>query len=141
MVVGLGVEERPDSHGAFPRLDETQRARLRTLGTTRPAAAGEVLFSEGDETYDFYVVESGAVAMVQGYGAEDRIIAVHGAHRFLGELNLLTGGRVYLTAVVRDAGEVTQIPARRLRQLVAEDPDFGDVILRAFLGRRLLLIG
>ena len=38
------------------------------------------------------------------------MIAIHGPHRFLGELNLLTGGSVYLTAVVRDAGKVIQVP-------------------------------
>ena len=47
---------------------------------------------------------------MRGYGDENHVIAVHGPHRFLGELNLLTGGRVYLTAVVRDAGEVIQVP-------------------------------
>ena len=57
----------------------------------RPVEPGEVLFREGDAGYDFFVVESGAVTIVQGYGHENRVIAVHGPHRFLGELNLLTG--------------------------------------------------
>ena len=48
-----------------------------------------------------------------GYGEENRVIAVHGAHRFLGELSLLTGSAVYLTAVVRDPGEVIQVPRPR----------------------------
>ena len=59
----------------------------------RRVEPGDVLFREGDDSYDFFVVESGAVAIVRGYGSENRVIAVHGAHRFLGELNLLTGGR------------------------------------------------
>ncbi len=75
-----------------------------------------MLFREGDADYDFFLVESGAAVIVQGYGHENRIIAVHGAHRFLGEVNLLTGSRPYLSAVVRDAGEVIQVSAARLRQ-------------------------
>src|SRR5262249_33170901 len=108
--VGAGFEEPPNRHGAFPRLDEGERARLRAVGTLEPIATGDVLFREGDASYDFFVIESGAVAIVRGYGSENRVIAVHGTHRFLGELGLLTGARVYLTAVVRDPGEVIRVP-------------------------------
>ena len=140
-VLGAGIAEPVDRHGAFPRLNGEQRARLRPLGTMRTVRPGEVLFHAGDDDYQFFVVESGAVTIVDGYGAENRVIAVHGPHRFLGELNLLTGGRPYLTAVVRDAGELIQIPAERLRALVAGDEEFSDIFLRAFIERRSILIG
>ena len=139
--LGLGLEEPADRHGAFPRLDDGQRARLRALGTVRSIAPGDVLFREGDPGYDFFVVESGAVVIVQGYGGQNRVIAVHGRHRFLGELNLLTGSPAYLSAVVRDAGEVIQVPASRLREVVSDDEELSDLILRAFLARRSILIG
>ena len=77
-LLGIGVEEPADRHGAFPRLDDAQRAQLRALDTVRTTTAGEVLFAEGDAGYDFFVVESGAVVIVQGYGGENRVIAVHG---------------------------------------------------------------
>ena len=102
--LGAGVAEAVDRNGAFPRLNERQRETLAAVGERRRVDSGDVLFREGDESYDFFAIESGAVAIVQGYGAENRVIAVHGAHRFLGELNLLIGHRVYLTAVVRDPG-------------------------------------
>jgi thioredoxin reductase (NADPH) len=138
--LGLGVEEPENRNGAFPRLDEQQRARLRALGKVREVQSGEVLFRDGDAGYDFFVVESGVVAIVQGYGSENRVIAVHGAHRFLGELNLLTGARAYLTAVVRDPGEVIQVPLAALRAASHEDEELTNVILRAFLARRNFLI-
>jgi thioredoxin reductase (NADPH) len=138
--IGAGIEEPPDRNGAFPRLDDDQRARLLAVGELREVASGEVLFQEGDDRYDFFVVESGAVAIVRGYGTENHVIAIHGHHRFLGELNLLTGGRVYLSAVVRDAGQVIQVPVDRLRELVAHDEELSNLILRAYLARRSLLI-
>ena len=138
--IGAGVSEAVDRNGAFPRLDEDQRARLRSLGSVRAVEPGEVLFAAGDEGSDFFVVESGAVAIVQGYGAENRVIAVHGQHRFLGEMSLLIGQRLYLSGVVRDAGEVIQIPLERLREIVAEDKALSDVILGAFIARRAILI-
>jgi thioredoxin reductase (NADPH) len=86
------------------------------------------------------VVDSGAIAIVRGYGTENYVIAIHGPHRFLGELNLLTGGRVYLSAVVRDAGWVIRVPVQRLRELVTRDEELSNLILRAYLARRSLLI-
>lgn len=138
--VGIGIEERADSDGAYPRLSEEQRARLRSLGKVRSTSPGEVLFREGEPGYDFFAIESGAVAIVQGYEQENRVVVVHGRHQFLGELGLLTGSRVYLSAVVRDGGEVIQVPAERLRALLGEDEEMSNVILRAYLSRRSRLI-
>jgi thioredoxin reductase (NADPH) len=138
--LGAGLAEPLDRNGAFPRLNEEQRARLRAVGHTRAVESGEVLFREGDSGYDFFVVQSGAIAIVEGYGHGNRVIAVHGQHRFLGEVNLVTGAPPYLTAVVRDAGEVIQVPATRLRALLAEDDELSNVVLRAFMSRRSILI-
>ena len=138
--LGAGVPEPPNRNGAFPRLDEEQRARLRMVGDMRKVNRGDVLFREGDDTYDFFLVESGAVTIVQGYGCEDRVIAVHGPHRFLGELSLLTGSTAYLTAVVRDPGDVVQVPLGRLRTFLRQDNELANIILRAYLARREILI-
>jgi thioredoxin reductase (NADPH) len=82
------------------------------------------------------------VTIVADYACEaPRVIAVHGARRFTGELNLLTGTGVYLTAVVREPGRVIQVPAERLRELVAEDEELSNLLMRAYLQRREILIG
>ena len=138
--IGAGVAEAVDRDGAFPRLDESQRAQLRELGRVRAVEPGEVLFAAGDESSDFFVIESGAVTIVQGLGAENRVIAVHGQHRFLGELSLITGQRLYLSGIVRDPGEVIQVPLDKLREIVTEDKTLSDVILGAFMARRSILI-
>jgi thioredoxin reductase (NADPH) len=138
--IGAGEPESADRDGAFPRLEESQQAKLRALGTIRKVEPGEVLFAAGDASTDFFVVESGAVAIVQGYGAENRIVAIHGPRRFLGELGLLTGQRLYLWGVVRDAGELIQVSVHKLREIVAQDKALSDVILGAFIARRSILI-
>jgi thioredoxin reductase (NADPH) len=139
-VIGAGVAETADRDGAFPRLDDEQRARFRKLGRLRAVEPGEVLFAAGDPGSDFFVIESGAVAIVQGLGQENRVIGVHGRHRFLGELGLLAGQRLYLSGVVRDAGEVIQVPVEKLREVVAEDKTLSDLVLGAFIARRSILI-
>jgi thioredoxin reductase (NADPH) len=138
--LGFGIPEPIDRNGAFPRLTDEQRGRLRDVGHVRAVTPGEILFRDGDAGYDFFVVESGAIAIVEGYGHENRVIAVHGPHRFLGEINLVSGAPAYLTAVVRDAGEVIQVPAAALRTLLAEDEELSNLILRAFMSRRSILI-
>ena len=134
-------EETPDLHGAFPRLSDGQIKRLALDGERRPTEPGQVLFQEGDDEYDFHVVLDGRVGTQTGEGPEARMVAVHGPGRFLGELNLLTGGPSFLTAIALEAGEVLVVPAARLRQLVAEDSELGDLVLRAYLARRNILIG
>jgi thioredoxin reductase (NADPH) len=139
--IGTGVPETVDRDGAFPRLDDKQLARFRELGRVREVEPGEVLFAAGDEGSDFFIVESGAVTIVQGLGEENRVIAVHEGRRFLGELSMLMGQRLYLTGVVRDAGQVIQVPVETLREIVDEDKTLSDMILGAFMARRSILIG
>ena len=136
------VAETPDKDGAFPRLTEDQVRRLETEGERRLTQNREVLFREGDERYEFYVVLDGKVAVIDGCGCPDqRIVAVHGARRFLGELGLLTGQAAFFSAVVTEPGEVLVVPGERLRDLITQDADLGDLLLRAYFLRREMLIG
>ena len=81
------------------------------------------------------------MAIVQGYGAENRVIAIHGERRFLGELGIIIGQRLYLTCVVREPSQVIQLPLERLFEIVAQDKGLSDMILGAFMARRSILIG
>src|SRR3984957_7570380 len=135
-------KETPDLQGAFPRLTDAQIAALDAQGRRRPVQLGQVLFAEGDQDCGFFVVLAGRVASVEGNGTpEERVIAVHGAGRFLGELSLLTGEGAWYSAVALEAGEVLEVPAARIRELVTRDPALGDLVLHAYLLRRSILIG
>jgi thioredoxin reductase (NADPH) len=134
------LEETPDLYGAFPRLSDHQIAVLSGVGERRRTREGEILYREGDRDCDFFVVVSGMVGIVEEDGGEERLIGVHGPGRFLGELSLLIGEAVFVTAVVRQPGEVLAVPLDRLRELVAGDPALGDLVLRAYMQRRAMLI-
>jgi thioredoxin reductase (NADPH) len=136
------VTETPDLQGAYPRLSDAQIDALTALGQRRRTNAGQVLFTEGDRNCDFYVVLGGLVAVVDGRGTpEERVIGVHGRGRFLGELSLLTGEASYYSAVPAGPGEVLVVPVDQFRELVVRDPGFGELVLRAYLIRRSILIG
>lgn len=132
--------ETPDVYGAFPRLSEAEIQALEAIGRHRGTSAGDVLYQEGDEAPDFFAIEAGLVATVEGLPREGHVLAVHGPGRFLGELGLLTGEHVYVSAVVREPGEVVAVAVDDLRSLVAHDTKLGDVILRAYLMRRAVLL-
>ena len=86
------MQETPDRYGAYPRLSAEQIDALASRGRRRTTGTGDILFHEGDPSYDFHVILSGAVALIEGYGTPaEREISVHGPGRFLGELSLLAG--------------------------------------------------
>jgi thioredoxin reductase (NADPH) len=134
------IEETPDQYGAFPRLSAEQIEELAPYGERRATQPGEVLIREGDAQTDFFVILEGKVTIVERYEGEERVIGVHGPGRFLGELNLLTGQPAFVSAVAREPGEVLVVPLKRLRELVRRDAALADMIMRAYLLRRSLLI-
>jgi thioredoxin reductase (NADPH) len=125
---------------AFPTLAEDQIEFLRRYGEVRKIEPGQVLFREGDRSYDFIVILEGEVEIVDNFAGEARTIAVHGARRFLGEMNMLTGQSVYLSAAMRESGEVLAIPPEKLKAIITEEPTLSDIILKAFLARRSVLM-
>jgi thioredoxin reductase (NADPH) len=126
---------------ASPTLSDDQLARLRAYGVAQDVAAGDVLFHDGDPSYDFLLVERGVVDLVRPATTDspEATVISHGAGRFVGELNLLTGQAAFLEARVAQPGRVHRVTPERFRRLMAEDPELSDILLRALLARRDML--
>src|SRR4051794_3693597 len=116
-----------------PSLSAGQIATLGDVGQERTADVGDVLFRVGDATYPFIVILEGEVAIVDPVGNE---IIRHGPGRFLGELNLLSGQTVFLTAVVTERARYIAVDRDVLRALLFEDGGLSDVVLGTFISRR-----
>ncbi len=114
-------------------LSKSQLATLGAHGEQRSAAVGETLFQIGDETYPFIAIIDGAVAVLDAAGQE---IVRHGASGFLGEMNLLSGQTVFLTAVVVEPIRYIAVDREVLRGLLFEDGSLSDLLLSAFVERR-----
>ena len=123
-----------------PSLRTDQIGILERYGHTRKTEVGDVLFRAGDTDNDFIVVLEGEVKVGDDFPGEWRTIGTFHEGRFLGELNMLTGQAMYLTGVVSKAGEVLAIPRERLKEVVTEEPNLSDIILRAFLARRSYMV-
>jgi thioredoxin reductase (NADPH) len=106
---------------------------LAGLGEERTAAAGEVLYRAGDRRYPFIAIIEGEVVVLDAAGEE---IIRHGASAFLGELNLLSGQSVFVTAVVTQPLRYIAIERDTVRSLLYEDGPFSDLVLSTFIARR-----
>jgi thioredoxin reductase (NADPH) len=117
-------------------LSSSQLATLAEHGEERTAAVGETLFEIGDESYPFIAIVEGEAAVLDGAGRE---VVRHGASGFLGEMNLLSGQTVFLTAVVTEPIRYIAVDREVLRRLLFEDGSLSDLLLTAFVQRRELL--
>src|ERR1700692_645167 len=119
-----------------PVLSPSQMQTLASHGEERVAAVGEILYQVGDARYPFIAIIEGEAAIVDAAGHE---IVRHGASGFLGEMNLLSGQTVYLTAVVTKPMRYIAVDRDELRALLFEDGSLSDLLLSAFVARRELL--
>ena len=130
--------------GYRPILTEPQLEVLHRYGAEQRVATGDVLFRDGDETYDLIVLLEGQVRIVEHYAQLDEfVIVTYGPGEFMGEIGLLTGQRAYLTAVVRAPGRVLRIPVEQVHAIMDQELELSELILRAFLVRhsRLTRLG
>jgi thioredoxin reductase (NADPH) len=118
---------------ASPILSQSQLATLALHGEERSAAVGDLLFRVGDTRYPFIAILEGEAAILDAAGHE---IVRHGASGFLGEMNLITGQTVYLTAVVMKPMRYIAVDRDELRPLLFEDGPLGDLLLATFMARR-----
>ncbi len=117
-------------------LSSTQLETLAELGEERTADVGDKLFDVGDATYPFIAILEGEAAVLDANGDE---VVRHGAHGFLGEMNLLSGQTVFLTAVVTEPMRYIAVEREVLRRLLFDDGSLADLLLPAFVRRRELL--
>src|SRR6516165_3534667 len=116
-----------------PTLSASQLATLADLGEERTAKVGDVLYRVGDRSYPFMAILEGEVAILDAAGNE---IVRHGPAGFLGEMNLLSGQTVFVTAVVTEPLRYVAVDRGVLRSLLYEDGPLSDVVLSAFIARR-----
>jgi thioredoxin reductase (NADPH) len=129
-----------DEAVALPTLDAADMALIAELGVRRQVEVGEYLFREGDASYDFFVLVSAEVDIVLSVDGGENVLVHHGPGRFLGEQNMLSGLRLFVSARVVASGEAIVVPRDQLRQLMATNPRLGDTILAAFVARRSFLL-
>jgi thioredoxin reductase (NADPH) len=124
----------------FPTLTPAQIARIAAHGTVRRIQPGEILVEAGDQAVLFYVVTAGQVEIVRPANGTETPVAVHDPGQFSGEVHMLSGRRSLVRARVTQPGEVIQLDRENLLALVQNDAELGEILMRAFILRRVELI-
>src|SRR5918912_1664630 len=124
----------------FPKLVPEQISRIAAYGLTRSVQSGEVLIEQGDTSVPFFVVITGEVEIVRPFGAYETLVTVHGSGQFTGEVNMLSGRRSLFRARATKAGKVIELDRTHMMALVQTDAELGDILMRAFVLRRVELI-
>jgi thioredoxin reductase (NADPH) len=130
------VEPAPENPDLRPLLGESQLTTLQRYGSQHHVVDGDILFADGDKTYDLIVVLEGGIEIVEHHGQPDEVVIItYGPREFIGEMGLLTGQSVYLSAVATSEGRVLRISAAQVKAIMSEEADLSELILRAFLLR------
>jgi thioredoxin reductase (NADPH) len=121
----------------FPQLTTAQIDRVASIGQRRDVRAGDVLFDVGDQNTRFFVVLSGTVEVVRPIGDREEPVVVHQPGQFTGEINMLSARRSLVRARVATDGAVIAVDREDLRILVHRDSELSEILMRAFILRRV----
>jgi len=124
----------------FPKLTPAQISRIAAQGHTHEIQPGQVLIEQGDSAVPFFVVISGEIEIVRPFGASETIITSHGSGEFTGEVNMISGRRSLIRARVTKPGKVIELDRQHFLTLVQTDAELSDLLMRAFILRRVELI-
>ena len=132
------------SHQMFPVLTAHQVEAARRFASDEPQrfAPGELIYKVGDYAAPAWLVLEGSMDVFQQeWLSREAAITTHGVGQLSGEVNQLSG-RPSLAGARAGAEGCTAAPfdAAHLRALVIGSADVGEIIMRAFILRRVSLI-
>src|SRR4029453_473700 len=124
----------------FPTLTAAQVARFAAHGRLRRVQPGEVLLEAGEQVPKMFVITDGQVEIVRsGVKGEDSV-AVLRSGQFTGEVSMLSGRRGLVRIRVLEAGQVIEVDRQELLVLVQTDNELSEILMLAFILRRVELI-
>ena len=124
----------------FPKLTPAQLSRIATRGYVRSMEGGEVLYEQGHRAAPFFVVISGELEVVRPSVPVETLITVYESGQFTGEVGTLSGRRSLFRVRATKPGKVIELNRQQMLALVQTDAELGEVLMRAFILRRVELI-
>ncbi len=124
----------------FPTLDARQIARFVDLGQVSKMRGGEIIVKQGERDLPFLLVIQGAIEVLWPTAQGNEVIAIHTAGQFFGDVGMLSGRRSLVDVRVKEGGSLVRIDRAKLQELVQNDSNLSEILMRAFILRRLELI-
>ena len=125
----------------FPKLSREHVDRIARFGETGDYPAGSELFRRGQRGVDFFVVIEGDVEITDGgTGGGEEIIHRHEDRQFTGELDLFNNREILVSGRTGKDSRIIRVPRNSFPRLIEAEPDIGEIIMRAFILRRVGLM-
>lgn len=107
----------------FVELDDEQLDHIAAAGTVRSLQRNVVLFEEGAEPHEFYLVMAGRIAIAQeSEDGRESLLALMGPGELFGELGFLDGQDRSAQARALEESKVLVVPYAELRLLYENHP-------------------
>lgn len=130
---------RPEQ--TFPVLHAEMAARIARFGSLETLADGDFIFRRGERAVDFFLVCSGEIAIIDhGDHGEENIVHIHRERQFTGELDLFNDRKILVSGRAVGPAEAIRVRRADFRRLIVAEPDIGEIIMRAFILRRVALM-
>ena len=125
----------------FPRLSPAMVKRIAAYGEEESVSTGTVLFQRGQRGTDFFLVLEGLLEVFATDKTGDiNIITIHAARQFSGEMNLFNQRSVLASGRAACDSRILRVRSADFRRMVASEADISEIIMRAFILRRVGLI-
>ena len=128
--------DRETNQEAFPKLNEDNLKELNQFGELQTFDDGETLIKAGEKGFDFYIIESGKLRVVDNSSGEERPITTLGEREFVGDLANLKGSPSVSTVIADGECRVRAIAPDTLREILNKNSHLSDLILQTFIARR-----
>jgi thioredoxin reductase (NADPH) len=124
----------------FPKLTPPQLSRIAARGHIRSMEGGEVLYEQGYSAAPFFVIISGELEVVRPSVPVETIVTVYEPGQFTGEVGILSGRRSLFRVRATKPGKVIELNRQQVLALIQTDAELGEILMRAFILRRVELI-
>ena len=125
----------------FPPLTEAMIAIASPYGSLERVGADAKLSGEDGGSEDFFILLEGELIFAAKIGHAIRRYVAHERGQFSGELSLVGKGATTLAGFAHVDSQVVRISRRRFRDLVTIERGFGQLVMSAFIHRRMALGG
>ena len=125
----------------FPRLSAEMAQRVARYGVEEDVPAGTLVFERGQRSVDMFLVLTGSIEVFEtDHEGHVQVFTVHAEQQFTGEMDLFNDRRILVSGRTGGDSRVVRVKRADFRRLVAAEADIGEIIMRAYILRRVGLI-
>src|SRR3954453_6042582 len=131
----------PDDPTLFPRLTPAQVEYLAEIGTRQSFARGDLVWEHGQRETPLYVIETGALDIIDQAPEGDRYFTQCRPGTFAADISMFTGEPTLAAGFAAAPTSLLALPPEGVRRVVATAAELGDLLLRTMVTRREWLQG